>query len=215
MANEHAKQVQKQEQGNQRAMPLKEILGDQKRSALFGEMLQSQNRLDVAQRLRMKQSTQEDMNALTGKEGMGEFQERMKSAEKLVTMMTPQNLEKISQGKSEKMQTLVKAIGIEGIRGAIVPQIEMLAMRDPGRIKDMLKSFEFMATREKQQKDADTKFSGLSEKYGVSKDVYDEIVKDPNPAQRSLRLEQAIYSKMGRIPGLRRKTKEKNADQGD
>lgn len=210
MTNEHGGRTSGQEQGNQRAMSLKDILGDQKKSALFGEMLKSQNHLDVAKRLRNKETTDQDLTMLTG-EGMKEFEKRMKSAEKLSSMMTPQNMEKLRECKSEKMQSILKAIGVEGVRGAITPQIEMLAIQDPGRMETLVKSFEFMTTREKQQKDADTKLGGLIEKYGVSKDKYDEIMKNPDRTQRSLQLEQAVHDAMGRVPGLRRKTKEKNS----
>lgn len=215
MANEQVGGTSRQEQGTDRPMRLKEILGDPNKSALFADMLKSQNHLDVAERLRMKKTTEDDVELLTGK-GMEEFLTRMKSAEALKNMMATPNLAKVLEGKSKKMQSMAKAIGIEGIQSAIVPQLEMLAMKDPTRMRDLLRSFEFMATREKQQKDANTKLNELFEKYGVSKNAYDEIMKDPDPAERILKLDQAIDDQMGRIPGWRpwrRTTKKENTKQ--
>lgn len=212
MANEHMGRMPAQEG----ALSLKAILGDQKKSALFGEMLKTQKRLDVAERLRTKQTTEADITMMTG-EGMKEFEKSMKSAEKLSSLMTPQNLEKLRASKSEKMQTMFKAIGMDGIRNAIAPNIEILAIRDPKRIENLIKSFEFMVTREQQQKDADAKLNGFFENYNVSKDAYEGIMNDPalTPAARNMKFEQLIYDKMGRIPGLRHKTKEKNRAQRD
>ncbi|MEK7082913.1 MAG: hypothetical protein AAB972_01975 [Patescibacteria group bacterium] len=214
MANEQAGGAPRQGQGNERPMRLNEILGDANKSGLFADMLKSQNHLDVAERLRMKKTTEQDVELLTGN-GMEEFLNRMKSAETLKNMMATPNLAKVLEGKSKKMQSMAKAIGIEGIHGAIVPQLEMLAMKDPTRVRNLIASFEFMTTREKQQKDANTKLNGFFEKYRVSKDAYNEIDNNPDPAQRSLKREQMVHDQMGRIPGWRRKTKEKNAAQRD
>lgn len=214
MANEQVGGTPRQGHDNEHPMRLNEILGDANKSALFADMLKSQNHLDVAERLRLKKTTEQDVELLTGK-GMEEFLTRMKSAETLKNMMATPNLAKVLEGKSKKMQSIAKAIGLEGIQNAIMPQLEMLAMKDPTRVKHLLGSFEFMATREKQQKDANTKLNGFFEKYGISKDVYEEIAKDPDPTQRSLNLNKAISDQMGRIPGWRRKTKEKNAAQRD
>ena len=189
------------EVGKEKQPTLQEILADDKKSALFGEMLKSEGDSEMAKRLmgkdKDKMISEEDLKELTGKK-LENFLGRMKSVEVCSGTMTPEAMNRILGGKSEKFQMIVKAVGVEGARNSIVPQLEMLAMRDPDRFKRIVGSFDFLNKKDteiKKGKEINNAIEKFCKDNNITEEEYSDVEKESTHEGRTKFFEKKFNEK--------------------
>jgi len=190
----------------EKEVTVKDVLGDKKQSSLFGEFIKTQpGGQDRAERLFKGESTTDDMQKLA--EQKEQFFERQKEVEKISKAFTPEFISKLA-GQSPKLEILVKNGGVEGVHGAIVSQLEMLAMREPVRFYTMVDSYNEVLSKADI---ANEQIKKICELHGITSGEYLKILASTSDeAERQTKLGDMIRGNMGKVKGMRQKTIEKN-----
>ena len=198
--------VKPPEKGKEKEVTVKDILADKKQSALFGEFVKNQpDGQERAERLLKGESSPDDIKELT--EQKEKFFERQKEVEKISQVLKPEFISQLADSSAE-LKTLVQAVGVEGVRGAVTSQLEMLAMRDPVRFDAMVTSYDEVI---KKAEVANQRIEKICEAHNItSKDYLKILAENPDEKERQEKLGDMIREKMGAVKGLRKKTIERN-----
>ena len=206
-------------EGKKREEGLGPILADEKQSALFGAYVKSaqgkpgeapEAGKERAERLLKGESTEEDREVL-GKQKEG-FLERQKEVKRISEALKPKFIEEIAV-LSPKLQELVRFGGVEGVHKTITSQLEMLAMRDPSRFKNMVRSYDQLIAKTEA---ADERLKEICKESNVTEEKYKEIIAStPDESERNEKLKELIRESMYKVKWYHRNKEERRNDQED
>ena len=196
----------------EKEITVKDILADKKQSALFGEYARSAKGMpgekpeagkERAERLLKGESTPQDMEVLASQKD--QFLERQKEVQEISKGLNPDFIKKIAI-LSPKLEVLIKVGGVESIRGAVVSQLEMLAMGNPEGFDKIAASYNQLI---EQTGIINTKIEELCKANSITVDEYIKILNEtPDEAERQVKLEERVRAQIGRFKIYRGKRAE-------
>ena len=166
------------DQQKEKEVTVKDILADKKQSALFGEFVKSKapggKGGEITERLMQGASTPEDVKTLT--EQRDNFLKQQKEVQRVSKALTPDLLKRLS-GQSEDLNTLIKAGSVEGVRGAVVSQLEMLAMKEPDRFDTMVEAYDQLIEKTSE---INKEIEEMCKEHNIDMDEYLKIIENPD-----------------------------------
>jgi hypothetical protein len=154
---------------------IKQILADKEQSRLFGMQLEEQGDNELAAKIISGQLSPEEISELSA--DRQNFLATMESVKAVRERLSSKNIEEIV-ALSPELQEIAGSVGPQGIREAVLRDLERLAIKDPGHFREISWAIEDIEQTEASIKDEDKKVSEICKKYKIGESEYLEAVRD-------------------------------------
>jgi len=154
---------------------IKQILADKEQSRLFGMHLEEQGNHELGAKIISGQLSPEEVSGLSGERQ--NFLATMESVKAMRERLSSKNIEEVV-ASSPELQKIADSVGPQGIREAVLRDLERLAIKDPEHFKNVCAAIENMDLTEASMKEEDKKVSEICRKYGIGESEYLEAVRD-------------------------------------
>jgi hypothetical protein len=174
---EKAKAAQGAEEKKIEGPTIKQILADKEQSRLFGMHLEEQGNHELGEKIISGQLSPEEVSELSAERQ--NFLATMESVKAMRERLSSKNIEEIV-ASSPELQKIAASVGPQGIREAVLRDLERLAIEDPEHFKNISDAIENIELTEASIKEEDKKVSEICRKYGIGESEYLEAVRDKN-----------------------------------
>lgn len=179
---------------------LKAIIGDTKKSALFGSFLQHEGGKSVQKlvtRLFEGNLSEGDIAELA--EYRTAFVEKIGRAEAVSAALTVENINQFASN-SKELTDIINTIGADRAVAVVKGQIEKLVIEDEEQFELIASNLGQLQYFQKgEMEETNNKIRGYLAKYKIDEQSYVRILQNPNMAARLEELSELIHSKMSRL----------------
>ena len=154
---------------------VKQILADKEQSRLFGMHLEEQGNHELGEKIISGQLSPEEVAELSDEREA--FLTTMESVKTIRERLSSKNIEEIV-ASSPELKKLADSVGAQGVREAVLRDLERLAIQDPEHFTNIRYAIEDLERTEGLVKEEDEKVVEICRKYNIGESEYLEAVRD-------------------------------------
>jgi len=177
---------------------LTSILGDEKKSTLFGMMLEranDPNLVEISKRLMNGKLDQGDMAIL--EDHRQAYVQRMEDVKSVSESINEHSIAEYAANYQE-FQNIVNLVGPKKAAEVIKGQLEKMRITDPFRFSGIKDAIDVLKEeKEGPYKDLDNRVKYICKKNGISESEYAEILADPDDHDRVRKLQTLVKEQYG------------------
>ncbi len=153
---------------------LKELLKNNEQSRFFGAYLKERGEDALAEKLASQEELSEsDYNHLSGQRG--DFVHLLETVGKMSEKLNVKNIEELA-ATSPDLKKFKDLVGSEGIRDALVRNLEEMAIHEPERIKKIGDQFAQLEATKKEFTEKNKEIADILKEYDLSEAEYREAI---------------------------------------
>lgn len=179
---------------------IKQILADKEQSRLFGMHLEEQGNHELGAKVLSGQLSLEEVSELSVERQ--NFLATLESVKAMRERLSSKNMEAIV-ASSPDLRKIADSVGEQGVREAVLRDLERLAIQDPEHFKNVSDAITGIEKTEVSVKEEDKKVSEICRKYKIGESEYLEAVRsdDPNAVYDLIRGRMGKFRKIfgGRV----------------
>jgi hypothetical protein len=192
-----AKAAQGAEEKKIEGPTMKQILADKEQSRLFGMHLEEQGNHELGEKIKAGQLSPEEVGELSAERQ--NFLATMESVKAMRERLSSKNIEEIV-ASSPELQKIAASVGPQGIREAVLRDLERLAIKDPEHFKNISDKIEDLDKIEASIKEEDKRVGEICGKYKnkIGESEYLKAVrsKDPNAVYDLVESHMGMFRKV-------------------